>query len=84
MPHVGHWFTVDDLYHLHRGGRVSAATAIVGSALGIKPVLHVDDEGHLINVDKARGRKKSILALLYDLLEGADIGTVFAVPEKQA
>ncbi|MGI6028468.1 MAG: DegV family protein [Candidatus Heteroscillospira sp.] len=64
VPHTVHWFTVDDLHHLHRGGRVSAATAIVGSALGIKPVLHVDDEGHLINMDKARGRKKSILALL--------------------
>ncbi|MGE4352522.1 MAG: DegV family protein [Oscillospiraceae bacterium] len=64
LPHVAHWFTVDDLHHLHRGGRVSAATAIVGSALGIKPVLHTDDQGRLINVDKARGRKKSLLALL--------------------
>ncbi len=69
VPHTGHWFTVDDLHHLHRGGRVSAATAIVGSALGIKPVLHVDDEGHLINVDKARRRKKSILALLDHMKE---------------
>ena len=64
LPHVAHWFTVDDLHHLHRGGRVSAASAIVGSALGIKPVLHVDDEGRLIFVDKERGRKKSILALI--------------------
>ena len=52
--HLCHWFTVDDLHHLKRGGRVSAATAIVGSALNIKPVLHVDDEGHLINVSKVR------------------------------
>lgn len=59
-----HWFTVDDLNHLKRGGRVSAATALVGTVLGIKPVLHVDDEGHLINVGKARGRKASIMALL--------------------
>ena len=69
VPHTVHWFTVDDLHHLHRGGRVSAATAILGSALGIKPVLHVDDEGHLINVEKARGRKKSILALLEHMKE---------------
>ena len=58
-----HWFTVDDLMYLKRGGRVSAATAIVGTMLKIKPVLHVDDEGHLINVSKVRGRKASIEAL---------------------
>ncbi len=58
-----HWFTVDDLHHLKRGGRVSAATAVVGSMLSIKPVLHVDNEGHLVNVSKARGRKPSIQAL---------------------
>ncbi len=60
---VCHWFTVDDLMYLKRGGRVSAATALVGTMLQIKPVLHVDDEGHLINVSKARGRKASIEAL---------------------
>ena len=58
-----HWFTVDDLMYLKRGGRVSAATALLGTMLQIKPVLHVDDEGHLINVSKARGRKASIDAL---------------------
>lgn len=58
-----HWFTVDDLMYLKRGGRVSAATALVGTMLQIKPVLHVDDEGHLINVGKVRGRKASIEAL---------------------
>ncbi len=58
-----HWFTVDDLMYLKRGGRVSAATALVGTMLQIKPVLHVDDEGHLVNVAKARGRKASIQAL---------------------
>ena len=57
------WFTVDDLMYLKRGGRVSAATALVGTMLQIKPVLHVDDEGHLINVAKSRGRKASIDAL---------------------
>ena len=61
--HVCHWFTVDDLMYLKRGGRVSAATALVGTMLQIKPVLHVDDEGHLVNVAKARGRKAAIDAL---------------------
>lgn len=60
MPNMAHWFTVDDLHHLHRGGRISGASAMVGSALGIKPILHVDDEGKLINVGKARGQKKAL------------------------
>lgn len=62
--HICHMFTVDNLYHLKRGGRVSAATAVVGSLLKIKPVLHVDDEGHLIAIGKAMGRKKSISSLV--------------------
>lgn len=62
--HVVHNFTVDDLNHLHRGGRVSKATAVVGSLMGIKPILHVDDLGHLTSVGKARGRKASIQALI--------------------
>ena len=61
--HLCHWFTVDDLMYLKRGGRVSAATALLGTMLQIKPVLHVDDEGHLINISKVRGRKASIEAL---------------------
>ncbi len=61
--HICHWFTVDDLMFLHRGGRVSKTTAIAGSLLGIKPVLHVDDEGHLINIDKVRGRANALEAL---------------------
>lgn len=61
--HLCHWFTVDDLMYLKRGGRISAATAIMGTMLSIKPVLHVDDEGHLVNVGKARGRKSSIQAM---------------------
>lgn len=64
-----HWFTVDDLMYLKRGGRVSAATALVGTMLQIKPVLHVDNEGHLINVAKARGRKASIEALAKKVAE---------------
>ena len=69
--HLCHWFTVDDLNHLKRGGRVSAATALVGTMLGIKPVLHVDDEGHLINVSKVRGRKQSLDALVQKMEETA-------------
>ncbi len=61
---VCHWFTVDDLHFLKRGGRISAATAIVGSMLSIKPVLHVDDEGHLVSMSKARGRGAALKALV--------------------
>jgi len=62
-----HWFTVDDLMYLKRGGRVSATTALLGTMLQIKPVLHVDDAGHLVNVAKSRGRKASIEALAQKL-----------------
>lgn len=62
--HIDHWFTVDDLNHLKRGGRVSAATALLGTMLQMKPVMHVDDEGRLIPVSKVRGRRASIKALL--------------------
>lgn len=61
---VCQWFTVDDLNFLKRGGRISAATALVGTMLQIKPVLHVDDAGKLISVSKSRGRKASIDALV--------------------
>ena len=66
-----HWFTVNDLFHLKRGGRVSAATAVVGSMLSIKPVMHVDDEGHLIAVSKARGRKASLKQLMEEMKKTA-------------
>lgn len=62
--HICHMFTVDNLFHLRRGGRVSTATAVVGSILKIKPVLHVDEKGHLIPIGKTMGRKKSISALV--------------------
>lgn len=61
---VCHWFTVDDLNHLKRGGRISGATAFFGTMLSIKPVMHVDDTGHLVPVSKARGRKSSLLELV--------------------
>lgn len=68
---VCHWFTVDDLNHLKRGGRVSAAAALFGTMLSIKPVLHVDDTGHLVPVSKTRGRKASLLALVDRMAESA-------------
>lgn len=59
-----HAFTVDDLFHLYRGGRVSKTAAVIGTLASIKPTLHVDHEGHLIVIGKVRGRKKSLLALV--------------------
>ena len=75
--HISHWFTVDDLYHLKRGGRVSAAAALFGTMLQMKPVLHVDDEGRLIPVSKVRGRKASINALLEKMELVDDPSVVF-------
>lgn len=69
LLHMCHWFTVDDLMFLYRGGRVSRTAAFAGSLLNIKPVLHVDDEGRLIPVEKTRGRKKSIRHLFERLKE---------------
>lgn len=66
-----HWFTVNDLKHLKRGGRISATTALVGSILGIKPILHVNDEGQLIHVEKVKGRKASLIKLAEHLEERA-------------
>ena len=62
--YLAHWFTVDDLMFLFRGGRVSKTAAWAGTLLNIKPVLHVDNEGHLIPMEKVRGRKKSLNALV--------------------
>ena len=78
--HLCHWFTVDDLMYLKRGGRISAATALVGTMLQIKPVLHVDDAGQLINMTKARGRKTAIDTLVckaQELGTGFDNSTMF-------
>lgn len=69
--HLCHWFTVDDLYFLKRGGRISAATALAGTMLQIKPVMHMDNEGHLVSVSKARGRKASIQAMAAKIGESA-------------
>ena len=78
--HLCHWFTVDDLMHLKRGGRISASTALVGTMLNMKPVLHMDDEGHLISMSKVRGRRASIEALAKkagELGAGYDNSTMF-------
>ncbi|HHZ06803.1 MAG TPA: DegV family protein [Clostridiales bacterium] len=69
--HLCHWFTVDDLHHLKRGGRVSAGAAVIGSALNIKPVMHMDNDGHLIPVRKVRGRKQSLTALVTQMEQTA-------------
>ena len=61
---LAQWFTVEDLVYLKRGGRVSAAAAFFGNMLGIKPVMHVDNEGHLVPVEKVRGRRTSLNTIL--------------------
>lgn len=66
---MNHWFTVEDLFHLKRGGRVSATAAVVGTLLDVKPVLHVDSEGRLVPVTKVKGRRKSIRILVDKLQE---------------
>ena len=78
--HVCHWVTVDDLSHLKRGGRISATTAIVGTMLNIKPIIHVDNDGHLINTAKVRGRKAAMDYLVRKFTETSgdfDNETVF-------
>ncbi|NLK28793.1 MAG: DegV family protein [Clostridiales bacterium] len=62
-------FTVNDLGHLHRGGRISKTTAIVGSMINIKPILHIDHEGHLVPLSTARGRKKSLCTICNDMID---------------
>ena len=66
---IVHWFTVEDLNHLYRGGRISKTTAAVGSLLNIKPVLHVDNEGRLVQVEKTRGRRKSLSVIANKVAE---------------
>ena len=76
--HLCHWFTVDDLHFLKRGGRISPATAVVGTMLSIKPVMHVDDEGRLVKVGTARGRNASLKALVNHMEETAIDSTTWA------
>lgn len=65
--HLCHQFTVNDLNHLHRGGRVSKTTAVLGTLINVKPVLHVNDEGKLISLSNVRGRKKSLQTLVANM-----------------
>jgi len=62
-------FTVDDLFHLQRGGRISKTTAIIGSMMSIKPILHINGDGQLVPYTTARGRKKSLSIILNDMIE---------------
>lgn len=64
VPHICIQFTVDDLEYLYRGGRLSKTSAVLGTVINLKPVLHVDDEGKLVALAKIRGRKKSIATML--------------------
>jgi len=76
--HLCHWVTVDDLSHLKRGGRISATTALVGTMLNVKPIIHVDNDGHLINCAKVRGRKAAMDYLVKKLGETCtDFDTMF-------
>lgn len=75
---ICHWVTVDDLAHLKRGGRISATTAMVGTMLNIKPIIYVDNDGHLINTGKVRGRKAAMELLANNLGETCiDFDTAF-------
>ena len=71
---ISQQFTVDNLYHLKRGGRVSGVTAFVGSILKIKPMMHVNDQGKLAVIGKAMGRKKALLSIVDALASAADLG----------
>lgn len=78
--HLCHEFTVDNLFHLHRGGRVSKATAIIGTLINVKPALHVDLQGRLIPLVNVRGRKKALIKLvefMEEKIEGYDNDIIF-------
>lgn len=79
-PKICHWFTVDDLKYLKRGGRINAASAFAATVLDIKPVMHMDETGHLVAISKVRGRRQAIKALAekYQLLaENPEEGVYF-------
>ncbi len=81
IPYLCHWFTVDDLMHLKRGGRLKPTAAILGTVLNIKPVLHMDHTGHLVATGKVRGRKAAIRALAekYDTLHDSAHSGFYAI-----
>ena len=63
IEHTGTYFVVEDLTYLYRGGRVSGVSKVMGNLLGIKPVLHFDAEGRIININKVKGFKKALASL---------------------
>ena len=69
---ICHQFTVDDLFFLKRGGRISGATALIGTVLQFKPIMHADNEGHLVAIGKVRGRKAAIAALFDQVVATLD------------
>jgi DegV family protein with EDD domain len=74
IPHVATYFVVDDLTYLHRGGRISGTSKVFGNLLGIKPILHINEEGKIVSIDKKKGRKLALSALLNYMKEkGSDL-----------
>ena len=74
IPHVAIYFVVDDLTYLHRGGRISGASKVMGNLLGIKPILHFNDEGKIVNINKVKGFKKALFTLReYMKTKGSDL-----------
>ena len=74
IPNVATYFVVDDLTYLHRGGRVSGASKVVGNMLGIKPILHFNAEGKIININKVKGFKKALSTLIdYMVTKGDEV-----------
>lgn len=74
IPHVSTYFVVDDLTYLHRGGRISGTSKVFGNLLGIKPILHINEEGKIVSIDKKKGRKLALSALLSYMKEkGSDL-----------
>lgn len=71
--HICHHFTVDNLFHLKRGGRVSSTTAVIGTMLKIKPIMHMNDKGELEAIGKTVGRKKSLATLVKNMMETSEI-----------
>lgn len=78
--HINVQFTVDDLFHLQRGGRVSKTTAVVGSALNLKPFLYVSDAGTLVSAGTVRGRKKSLHTLVERMKATLEENTDYSLP----
>ena len=90
IPNIATFFAVDDLTYLYRGGRISGVTRIVGNLLGLKPILHFNDEGQIINIDKQKGIKKAMTALVNymktkgDKVEDYKVVVVHADAEENA